>query len=311
MSDAELLEVQRRLQRQHGIDAPEPPPNNAAAAAGMLNMAASLAERGGERETEYLGPDGLLRCKVCGGPRQTIITPPFEGAKPRTVRCWCGCPTEYERLQAQEKQWEKVNRRMVCFEDFDNLKEWTFDKDDGKRPELIQAAKEYAEQFPQYMKDGRGLLLYGDVDGGKSVAAACIANRLIEKGYKPKMTSLGIEADKVWAAHDKAAYIRDLCSYDLLIFDDLGVERQTGYMKEMVYKIINARSVQGGPMIVTTNLTKEELGRPAEIEYRRIYSRILERCLAIHVEGAGRRMQTAGANKLEMREQLGIGGADT
>lgn len=310
MSDAELLAVQRRLQRQHGIVPPAPAaPDPAAVAAGMVNMVAAQAEQARHQETEYLAADGLLRCKICGGPRQTVITPPFEGAKPRTVRCWCKCPTEYDKMRQQENLWKMEIYRESCFSDMSKFRGWTFAKDDGRRPELIQAAREYAEHFPQYLKEGKGLLLYGEVDGGKSVAAACIANEIIKKGYRPKMTSLSIEADNIWAAEDKAAYIRSLCSYDLLILDDLGVERKTEYMQEMVYKIINARYSQGGPMIITTNLTREELGKPAEIEYKRIYGRILENCLAIHVEGAGRRMQAAAINKNEMRKQLGIGGA--
>ena len=100
--------------------------------------------------------------------------------------------------------------------------------------------------------------------------------------------------------------MRHLVKYDLLILDDLGTERKTHYMQEMAYKIINARYVAGGPMIVTTNLTKEELGSPADMGYKRIYSRVLENCLAIHVDGSDRRMQAAGANKIEMRKQLGM-----
>lgn len=312
MNNEELLAVQRRLQRQHGITPPEPAaPDPAVAAAGMINMVAAMAEKGAQRGTEYLGEDGLLHCKVCGGPRQTIITPPFEGAKPRTVRCWCNCPTEYDELQAKEKRWETEVRRNVCFKGFDQYKAWTFDKDDGRQPELMQAAREYAEQFPEHLKSGKGLLLYGPVGTGKSVATSCIANAILEKGYRPKMTSISDVADELWTAEDKAAYLRHLVKYDLLILDDLGTERKTDYMQEMVYKVINARYAAGGPVLITTNLTKEEMGNPADIGYKRIYSRILERCLAVHVDGKDRRMQAAAINKNEMRRQLGIGGVTT
>lgn len=310
MNNDDLLEVQRRLQQQHGIKpAPSPAPDAAAVAAGMINMVAGITEKAAQRESEYLGADGLLHCKVCGGPRQTVITPPFEGAKPRTVRCWCSCPTEYDRLQAQEKQWQADTARNVCFKGFEKYKAWTFDKDDGRQQELMQAAREYADQFPEHLRTGKGLLLYGPVGTGKSVATACIANAVMEKGYRAKMTSISDVADELWAAEDKAAYLRHLVKYDLLILDDLGAERKTPYMQEMVYKVINARYADGGPMLITTNLTREELGNPADIGNKRSYSRALERCLAIHVDGADRRMQEAGRNKNEMRKALGIGGA--
>lgn len=306
MSDNDLLELQQRLQRQHGIKTPPADPTAAELVAGMVGMMAAKAEASAETETEYLAADGLLRCRICGGPRQTIITPPFEGAKPRTVRCWCGCPTEYDKLRAKEKDWEKETARNVCFQNFEQFKGWTFDKDDGKQQELMQAARAYAEQFPEHLKNGKGLLLYGPVGTGKSVATACIANAILAKGYRPKMTSISDVADELWNAEDKAAYLRHLAKYDLLILDDLGTERKTHYMQEMAYKIINARYVAGGPMIVTTNLTREELGSPADMGYKRIYSRVLENCLPIHVDGNDRRMQAAGANKIEMRKQLGM-----
>lgn len=310
MNNEELLEVQRRLQRQHGITPPAPAaPDPAAVAEGMMNMVAGKAEKSRHQETEYLAADGLLRCKVCGGPRQTIITPPFEGAKPRTVRCWCKCPTDYDLLRKQEGVDRIETARMVCFEKFEDFKGWTFDRADDRQPEMLQAARGYAEHFAEYLKDGKGLLFYGDVGTGKTLHAACVANNLIDRGYKVKLTSLGIEADKIWAAEDKAAYINSLCNYDLLILDDLGAERKTEYMQEMVYKIINARVAQCRPMIITTNLTREELGRPADIVNKRIYSRVLQRCLAVHVEGEDNRMLDGAANKIEMRKQLGIGGA--
>lgn len=275
---------------------------------GLLDMVAANAEASAETDSEYMGEDGLLHCKVCGGKRQTIITPPFEGAKPRTVRCWCNCRTKYDDFREQERLDDIGRARQICFKNFTDFAGWTFDKADDRQQELMTAAKGYADQFPEFLRNGKGLLFYGDVGTGKSLAAACIANALIDKGYKPKMTSLPIEADNVWAAEDKAEHIRSLCKYDLLIFDDLGVERDTPYMQEMIYKIINSRVAQGGPMIVTSNLTQKELGSPADIGYQRVYSRILQRCLAIHVEGNDRRMEDGWRNKHEMRKQLGIGG---
>lgn len=311
MNNADLLEAQRRLQRQHGITPPPAPaaPDPAAVAAAMVNMVAAVAEKGAHKETEYLAADGLLRCKICGGPRQTVITPPFEGAQARTVRCWCQCPTDYDKLRQQEKLWKRETDRCVCFKSMPKFQGWTFDKADDRQQELMQAAREYADQFQDHLKDGRGLLFYGTVGTGKSVAAACIANAVIEKGYRVKMTNFSTVADEIWNAENKAAYVESLCKYDLLILDDLGAERNTQYMQEMVYKIVNARYAQGGPVIVTTNLTQQEMLNPADIEYKRIYSRLLEWCMTVNVEGKDRRLQAGAMNRSIMCKQLGIGGA--
>lgn len=305
MSDQELLAVQRRLQRRHGIVPPSPAPDPAAVAAGMVGMVAAVAEKNAEPTTEYMAADGLLRCKICGGPRQTVITPPFEGAKPRTVRCWCSCPTEYDRLKQQERLDDIARRRAVCFQGT-NMAKWNFANDDRKRPELSDSCRQYAEQFPEHLKDSKGLLLYGPVGTGKTYMAACIANAVIDQGYRVLMTNFATVANSMQSTWEKEAYIRDLCKYDLLILDDLGAERKSEYMQEIVFNVIDARSRAALPVIITTNLTKDELGNPAEMGYKRIYSRILERCLAVNVDGKDRRMQAAGTNKIEMRKQLGM-----
>lgn len=307
MTDQQLLEVQHRLQIQHG-KAPEPPAAPAAAmVAGMVEMVAGLAEAGAERETEYMGADGLLRCRICDGKRQTVITPPFEGAKPRTVRCWCNCPTEQDKLKAQEKQIQMEQRRSVCFQGVEEMRAWTFDKDDGKgNQQLVAAAKKYAADFPQHLKDGMGLLYYGPVGTGKTFLAGCIANAVLAQGYRVRLTNFAKVADEIWTADDKAGYIADLCRYDLLILDDLGAERKSEYMQEMVYKIVNARYVAGAPVIVTTNLTTDELTKTADIGYARTYDRLLEKCLPIKVDGRSRRRAGAADAWGNMRRQLGL-----
>ncbi len=308
MTDQQLLEAQRRLQAQHGKAPPAPDPGAAQMVAGLIDMVAAKAEAGAETETEYLDETtGLLRCRVCGGKRQTIITPPFEGAQPRTVRCWCKCPTAQDRTEAMERQIKREQRTSVCFQGTEELKNSRFDTEDGtQKPELVKAARLYADNFQQHLRDGMGLLYYGPVGTGKTFLAACIANAVLAKGYRVRLTSFATLADEMWAVSDKAAYIADLCKYDLLILDDLGVERKTEYMQEMVYKIVNARYVAGAPVIVTTNLTPDELTKTAEMGYARTYDRLLEKCLPIKVDGRSRRRAAAAATWGEMRRQLGM-----
>lgn len=307
MTDQELLETQRRLQRQHG-KTPEPAQDAAGFVAGMINMVAAKAEAAAETETEYLDETtGLLRCRICGGKRQTIITPPFEGAQPRTVRCWCNCPTALDVAKERENQIKMEQRRSVCFQGVEEMRNCTFENDDGKGdPQLVQSAKQYAADFSQYLKSGAGLLYYGPVGTGKTFLAASIANAVLSQGYRVRLTNFATVADEMWAVHDKAAYIADLSKYDLVILDDLGVERKSEYMQEMVYKIVNARYVAGAPVIVTTNLTPDELSKPADMGYARTYDRLLEKCLPIKVDGGSRRRAAAVDSWTKMREQLGM-----
>lgn len=303
MNDQEFAARARQLQSTP----PAPASNAAAVAEGMLDMVAAKAEAGAETETEYLAEDGLLRCRICGGKRQTVITPPFEGAKPRTVRCWCNCPTAQDVAKEKERQIKMETARLVCFQGVEEMRGCTFDKDDGKGDaQLITAARRYADNFKDHLRDGMGLLYYGPVGTGKTFLAACIANDVLAQGYRVRLTNFAKVADEIWTEDDKAGYIADLCKYDLLILDDLGAERKSEYMQEMVYKIVNARYVAGAPVIVTTNLTTDELTKTAEIGYARTYDRLLEKCLPIKVDGRSRRRAGAAAAWGNMRRQLGM-----
>ena len=58
---------------------------------------------------------------------------------------------------------------------------------------------------------------------------------------------------------DRNAYINSFNSFPLLIIDDLGVERNSEFAREQVFNIIDSRYRSQLPMIVTTNLTMDEL----------------------------------------------------
>lgn len=301
----ELLDMQRRMQQFNGVT-PEPTPRNELAEA-MIDTLAAKAEQAAETDTEYLAEDGLLHCKICGGKRQTVIQLPFEGEAPRKIRCWCQCQTEFDKAKEREKDVTISRNRSVCFQGFEELRKCTFDSADADTPtKLITAVKKYSDTFHSYHQKGAGILFYGPVGTGKTFLAACIANELLKNGYKVRMTSFSAISDELWNAPSKDEYIADLCKYHLLILDDLGAERKTEYMQEMVYKIVNARYVAGVPMIVTTNLTKDELSKAPDITTARTYDRLLERCVPVEVTGKSRRRAAAAENWGEMREMLGL-----
>lgn len=271
-----------------------------------LEMVAALAEKNCPRENEYLDETtGLLRCRICGGPRQVIIQPPFEGAQPRTVRCMCKCPTEEDRRKEQERLDQIERRRRACFKGTD-MAGWSFANDDRKRPDLSDAALRYAEQFATHLRNGQGLLYYGPVGTGKTYLAACIANAVVDREYSARMTNFNDISNALWDAEYKDEYMTELRGYDLLILDDLGAERKNAYMQEIVYNVIDARNRAGRPVIITTNLTRDELAKTEEMGYSRIYDRLLQRCLPIEVAGQSRRRQAAGQNWGAMRKQLGL-----
>jgi DNA replication protein DnaC len=114
----------------------------------------------------------------------------------------------------------------------------------------------------------------GPVGTGKTFAAACIANALIERGVPVLMTSFPVILGT--SKYELNDTIRQAQEYDLIIVDDLGVERDTDYALEIVFQFVDARYRSGKPLIVTTNLTPQEMRKQTGLAFSRIYDRIME-----------------------------------
>ena len=54
-----------------------------------------------------------------------------------------------------------------------------------------------------------------------------------------KMTNFNTILNDLFAAEDKKEYIRSLNGYELLIIDDLGVERSSEYVLENIFSVID------------------------------------------------------------------------
>lgn len=271
---------------------------------GILSVMDALSASVPTPEKEYMGEDGFLHCAKCNDRVQTDVTV-FDTV--RRVRCICRCRQAERDSFADRERIEETNRkRRLCFSET-NMANWTFGNDDRKNAKISDAMLRYADNFPGFLKEGRGLLLYGTVGTGKTYYAACIANRLIDNGYSALMTNFARLTNAIQGMYEgKQEYIDSLNRYSLLVLDDLGAERKSEFMQEMVFNIIDSRYRAGLPFIITTNLTADEIKKPQDIGYSRIYDRILERCFPVEVSGQSRRRLSVKESYHETKDILGL-----
>lgn len=271
---------------------------------GLVKAAARNAKG---HEGDYI-KDGLLYCGKCHTPKQCEVE--FGG---RTVKpyCMCRCEVEEEeRRKEDERKREKMQRvdrmRRTGFADSE-MREWTFANDDGKDAKTMAAMKRYVERFPEMLENGTGLMLYGNVGSGKSFAAACIANALIESGTPCLMTNFQRIVNKLSSGFSgKQEYIDSLQKFDLLIIDDFATERRTEYMTEQVTAVIDARYRSKLPLIVTTNINPRDLMSADGIGEQRIYSRIMDMCVPVPFNGSDRRRSDYAKKTAAAKELLGL-----
>lgn len=244
---------------------------------------------------DYTGEDGLLYCGKCSTPKQfRMEAPPLEGRLlPHPCRC------EQERIDREAAEQEAQRRRQAVadlkrrgFTD-PAMREWTFANDNGKCPQM-KHARFYVEHWDTMREENIGYLLWGGVGTGKSYFAGCIANALMEQEVAVRMTNFALILNDLTASFEgRNEYISRLCRAPLLILDDFGMERGTEYGLEQVYNVIDSRYRSRRPLIVTTNLSLQDLKHPQDTAHARIYDRLLEMCAPIRFSGENFRKATA------------------
>ena len=257
------------------------------------------------RDDEIL-KDGEICCKHCGGIRQRRLI--LFGTE-QIVECLCDCETEArDREEAQAKRRARMieirQLRANGLQDA-SLARCTFENDLGYQPESAKL-RAYARQFPDMMQSGAGLLLWGDVGTGKTFLAACVANYLLDRSIPVLMTGTGELLNQLMGIYpsERSDFLKSLNAYSLLILDDLGVEHRSEFAMTQMFHIVDGRYRTGKPLIVTTNLTLQELKNPPDLAHARIYDRLLEMCTPIRINGQNIRRLRAQENMRRMRERL-------
>ena len=75
------------------------------------------------------------------------------------------------------------------------------------------------------------------------------------------------------------------------------------YYGYLIYNIVDSRYRSRKPLIVTTNLTLDEIRHPQDTVHARIYDRLLEMCIPISCIGVSFRKEAA-QEKLERMKLL-------
>ena len=260
-----------------------------------------------ESTEDYYGKDGLLYCGNCHTPKEAFFAKGIAlmGKNKHPVECNCQ-RTEREKqkdLINQQKHSDLVRRlKAEGFSDPAML-DWTFENDNGRSPQ-IHHAQRYVEQWQTLRSENLGLLLWGGVGTGKSFLAGCIANALMEQEVPVRMTNFARILNELNSSFSGRNDIVDkLCRYPLLVIDDFGMERGTEYALEQIYNIVDSRYRSRKPLIVTTNLTLDEIRHPQDTAHARIYDRLLEMCIPISCIGVSLRKENA-QEKLERLKLL-------
>lgn len=266
-------------------------------------------------ENSYIS-DGIEMCSKCHTPREKFVTVKSDTGNIKITykeRILCQCEEEeYNRklkLRYQEISMAKIEKLRAASLMDKRFYSQTFDKAivNESNQNQMSICKNYVENFDAMLEKGCGLLFTGEVGTGKTYAAACIANALIEKKFPVVMTSFVKLIENVLKDYQSESSMMEMLDKaDLLILDDLGAERKTEFALEKVYNIIDRRYRCGKPMILTTNIPLEKIKSESDIRYKRVYDRIIETVIPVQFSGSSLRRRNPIGKDEEIRRLLGV-----
>ena len=153
-------------------------------------------------------------------------------------------------------------------------------------------AKTYFNAWEKRSAKGLGLYFWGGVGSGKTFTALAIANDIRrEKQVEMLFFNFAEMMYRIRKGYDAESrfdpnLLEAIKRCELLVIDDIGLEKVTDWITEQLYMVINYRYEQMLPTIVTSNQSPEDLGK---LHNHQIASRLTEMSTVVKFTGKDRR----------------------
>lgn len=210
--------------------------------------------------------------------RWTAAAQEFERSLDKDKASWFQCGTCHDRKFILVEGLATPCRDCNDFNQADGLKRYanlpdrrwhdkfeTFDLD--KAP-LMREAHQAAFEFANAMSVP-WLVIIGEKGCGKTHLLYAVGNKMAETGWKVRFWSVpdlfdcmravldAKDADKTVQVH---GVIEEMVyTPAVLLLDDLGTEKQTGWVDEELFQVIDRRYREGKGLMVTTNVSVDAL----------------------------------------------------
>lgn len=206
---------------------------------------------------------------TCSNCHETVIER-LEDGREISYECSCEKQAKIEKKLNKFKELS-INDRNSGEDKFKNAVVKT-----AEERILYKKIQNYVQNFDEILKINDGLFFIGKCGTGKTFLANCICNYLAEHNH----TVLSFNLSSYLRAlredfNSENEFLKAAKEVDMLFIDDLGSEKLSEeWGKEKVFSLIDTRYRAGKPIVITSNLDKEELKE--FLEYKKS-NKILDR----------------------------------
>jgi DNA replication protein DnaC len=138
-------------------------------------------------------------------------------------------------------------------------------------PVVLRQVRAFVRSIEANLDGGRGVWFDGPVGTGKTSLAILVAKAAKDAGRSYAVYPVPRLLAEIKRTFDRDAsdtylgIFRRLCTVDVLVLDDLGAEKQTEWVLEQLYSIINERWQDRRSIVVTTNIPDADPDAPARM----------------------------------------------
>jgi DNA replication protein DnaC len=176
----------------------------------------------------------------------------------------CRCREQQQRRAASGGIGSGIGRRF---------REVSFEREPivSLDPVVLRRVRAFVRSIDSHLEAGQGLWFDGPVGTGKTSLAVLVAKAARDAGRSFAVYPVPLLLAEIKRTFDRdsgdnyLAFFRRLCSVDLLVLDDLGAEKQTEWVLEQLYSIVNERWQDRRAIVVTTNIPDADPDAPARM----------------------------------------------
>jgi DNA replication protein DnaC len=167
---------------------------------------------------------------------------------------------------------------------------------------------------PDFVTEGRSVILEGKPGRGKTHLAIAIAYRAIQAGFDALFTSAAELIDELSAAGHEGMLREALGRYikpHVLVVDEVGYLTYGNDAANVLYHVVNERHIRKRAMVFTTNKSPKRWGAVLHDDdlAEAIVDRILERGRTLRLDGPSVRTNHLSEDELPRDDQVAGGGS--